>query len=140
MLERTLPGTWVLVRTGTGSGTDAAKPFEVSYRLISNSSALVETWGVNSARETESVFHPDHTRVLLTHYCAQGNQPRLRATDVGDDAIVFRFVDVTNREPSQDMLVERTLHLARSSLEIVEVYRTARGADERTVYRFVRRE
>ncbi|HEY6464146.1 MAG TPA: hypothetical protein VIY73_28450, partial [Polyangiaceae bacterium] len=130
-LTRALPGSW--------SMPGKSGPFVVSYKVISGQSALVEEWGVGTKSETETVFAPDHAELLLTHYCAQGNQPRLRVTDVSPEAIVFRFVDVTNRMPDQDMLVERTLRIARDSFDDTEVYRTADGHDAATTYHFTRR-
>jgi hypothetical protein len=133
-LARSLPGTWRLVPT-VGS---TRSPFVVRYRLISNASALVEEWGFGGSRETETVFYPDHADVMLTHFCAQGNQPRLRAIERTADTVRFRFVDVTNRAADQDMLVDRTLHVLPGTLEITEVYRTTSGADDITRYRFDR--
>ena len=130
-----LPGRWALERAPADSGKP---PFVVSYALISNGSALVERWGEGSAHETATVFHRDHVDVLLTHYCAQGNQPRLRAAEVHGGTVVFRFADVTDRDLGEAMLVERTLSIAPNAVEDTEVYRGAGGADERTVYRFHR--
>lgn len=50
-----------------------------SYRSVSNGSALVETFTSSSGKETLSVYHHDGPALMLTHYCAQGNQVRLRA-------------------------------------------------------------
>src|SRR5262249_31971808 len=84
-LTKALPGTWSMA---TSSGRD----FHVAYKLISNASAIVEDWGVGSDHETETVFYPDHRDILLTHYCAQGNQPRLRAVEATPASIAFKFV------------------------------------------------
>ena len=129
-LKQSLPGSWSMAGK---SGT-----FLVSYKLISGQSALVEQWGIGSQSETETVFAPDHAELLLTHYCAQGNQPRLRVTAVSPEAVVFRFVDVTNRTADQDMLVERTLRIAGDSFDDTEVYRNADGRDASTTYHFIR--
>src|SRR5688572_11955783 len=48
----------------------------VSYHLFSADSVLLETFGMT--RPTLTAFHLDGDRLLATHYCAQGNQPRLR--------------------------------------------------------------
>lgn len=45
-----------------------------------------------------TVFHMDGGRLLLTHYCVAGNQPRLLATSISEDGsrIEFSFLDGTN--------------------------------------------
>ena len=45
-----------------------------------------------------SMYHLDGDRLMMTHYCGAGNQPRMRAGQVGADAreIVFTFQDATN--------------------------------------------
>ena len=42
---------------------------------------------MGSGRETMTVFHPDHDDLVLTHYCAQGNQPRLRVAELTKGAV-----------------------------------------------------
>ena len=69
----------------------------------------------------------------FTHYCAQGNQPRLRVVDAAGDLAVFRRFDATNLRPDQAVLVERTLRLAGDILELTETYRQPDGATETTV-------
>jgi hypothetical protein len=129
-LKKALPGTWTM--------PGKSGPFTVSYQLISGESALVETWGVGSGRETMTVFHPDHDDLILTHYCAQGNQPRLRVVSASADAIVFRFADATNLLPGQAVLVERTLRVGAGALDDTEVYKGADGAPDATTYHFMR--
>jgi hypothetical protein len=53
-------------------------------------------------------------------------------------AVVFRFVDVTNRGPDQSMLIERTLRLAGDSFDDTEVYQAPDGTKETTTNRFTR--
>ena len=130
LLRRGLPGSWSMP-TKTGE-------FVVTYRLISGDSALVEEWGPGTPHETETVFYPDHADLLLTHYCAQGNQPRLRAAEISSNAVVFRFVDVTNRAVDQSMLVERTLRVTGDALDDTEVYRGPDGKDDSTTYHLTR--
>jgi hypothetical protein len=129
-LKHSLPGSWTM--------PGKKGPFTVSYKLISGERALVETWGVGSSRETMTIFHPDHEDLLLTHYCAQGNQPRLRAVAASVDAVVFRFADATNVGPGQAVLVERTLRVGPDTFDDTEVYKGVDGALESTTYHFTR--
>jgi hypothetical protein len=45
-----------------------------------------------------TVYHMDGDRLLLTHYCEAGNQPRMVATSAEDDGrtVHFSFLDATN--------------------------------------------
>jgi hypothetical protein len=44
-----------------------------------------------------SMIHMDGDRVLLTHYCAAGNQPRMLASISPDGkTLTFKFLDATN--------------------------------------------
>lgn len=111
----------------------------VTWQLISGGSALVEHWAAGTPNETETIVHPDHGDLMLTHYCAQGNQPRLRVASVTPEAVVFRFADVTNREPDQDVLVEQTLSSSASgTLDDTEVYARPDGTYDRTTYHFTK--
>ena len=130
-LKSTLTGTW---NAPTASGV----VIHESFRLVSNESALVESFTTASGKETISVYHPDNGDLVLTHYCAQGNQPRLRASAFSDHGITFRFADATNVSPQQSVLVEKRIELAGDALEQTEIYRAPDGTLETTVYHFVR--
>jgi hypothetical protein len=54
------------------------------------------------------MFHMDGDRLLMTHYCGAGNQPRMAATASPDGkTITFTFVDATNLISSQPGHMER---------------------------------
>lgn len=91
-----LVGDW----KGAYSGPDAhgAGEVRISYKLVSNGTGLMET--LESGHDTSmiTVYHRDGGRILATHYCAAGNQPRMAATSLGDGGrtLDFSFVDATN--------------------------------------------
>jgi hypothetical protein len=95
--------------------------FRIQYKLISANTALVEVFGNPARQVTETIYHRDGERLLVTHYCAQGNQPRLKLRDgTPTGTLQFDFLDVTNlRRPGASHLVrirfERTdaTHLVR---------------------------
>lgn len=112
--------------------------FHVSFKLASNDSVLVETYRSASGKETLTVFHPDGARVIATHYCAQGNQPRLKLVSSAGDRFVFEFLDGTNLAPATPFLRKLELSLdGPSRYSEVETY-DDRGNPDVTTLRFRR--
>jgi hypothetical protein len=102
---KTLVGKWE-------AKTDKDATIGVSYRLVSNGSVLVQSFVTPSKKETLTLFHADRDRLLATHYCAQGNQPRLRLDPAStDDRLLFVFADATNLTPSASHLVRLEVRL-----------------------------
>jgi hypothetical protein len=97
---KSLAGKWV-GKMGTGSESHDAV---VTYKVTSNGSAVVETIDPGGAHEMVTVIHPDGDELVLTHYCAIGNQPRMKASGKSDGKNVkFAFVDATNLKSPNDM-------------------------------------
>lgn len=77
--------------------TEEEDVIHVSYRLVSNDSILVQSFVTASGTETLTLFHLDGPHLMATHYCAQGNQPRLRLDpSSAGDHLTFAFLDATN--------------------------------------------
>lgn len=71
--------------------------FSVSFELTANSSVLVETWLHNDKKHSFTMYHLDNENLLATHYCPQGNQPRLQlAINSTISNLRFKFLDSTN--------------------------------------------
>ena len=101
----------------------------VNYKTISRGSALVEIWQPDTRAETMTVFHRDGNRVLATHYCAQGNQPRL-ALRQGDTDFAFEYLDATNLRDGASHLHRLVLApAADGGLQREETYRGASGEE-----------
>lgn len=122
-----------LVGSWTCTTDDSA--VRIHYRLVSSSSVLVETFTTPSGKETLTLYHPDGRHLLATHYCGQGNQPRLRLRSSSGASFVFGFHDATNLSRRDAAHLERlqlTPH-GNDALERVETY-TEAGAEEVTRY------
>ena len=90
-----LEGDWMYLDEN-GAETDMIGS---TFRLTAAGSALVEVMAPGSPEGYEMVnmYHADGDRVLMTHYCAAGNQPRMevKATD-DENRLEFQFESVTN--------------------------------------------
>jgi hypothetical protein len=96
-----LAGEWVgRVKEG-GKGIEGE--LIVKYKVTSGGSALVETIFPGMPHEMVTVIHPDGANLLLTHYCALGNQPHMKASPRGDtNQVEFKFVRATNLKSEKD--------------------------------------
>ena len=84
--------------TGSWEGKNSmGEPVQVSYRTTSGGSALMSEI-MGHGEDMISMIHFDGAnRLLLTHYCAVGNQPRMLASASPDGkTITFNFLDATN--------------------------------------------
>jgi hypothetical protein len=70
----------------------------LTYELIAGGTALVERETMGDMPAMMTVYHLDGDRLLLTHYCVTGNQPRLQARrfDPATGEVAFEFLDATN--------------------------------------------
>ncbi len=126
---------------GTWKADVSGRTVTLAYRLVSSDSVLVETYTTASGRETLTVFHRDGAKLLATHYCAQGNQPRLALDPASGAAdLVFTFQDATNlAAPTASHLVR--LRFAFTDADHVTLYETYAGkAEETTPYALVRQK
>lgn len=91
---KSLDGAW----TGTNSQGQSIK---ITFRETSGGSAIMSEIDPQGPHNMISMIHLDNDRLLLTHYCSTGNQPRMKATASPDGkSIAFDFVDGTNIEPN----------------------------------------
>jgi hypothetical protein len=89
--------------TGSWEGKNSmGEPVQVSFRLTSGGSALMSEI-TGHGEDMISMIHFDGAnRLLLTHYCAVGNQPRMLANASPDGkTITFNFLDATNLDSPQ---------------------------------------
>lgn len=128
-LQRGLVGRWKAT-------TPQNRTILVSYRVVSNGSALVETFTSASGKETLSVYHRDGAGLMLTHYCAQGNQARLRAIEATRERIVFSYLDATNVGGDQDVMTRLAVVLRADGFDQETVYRAPNGEQETATLRF----
>ena len=71
--------------------------FRINFELIANDTVLVEKWLRAGKTRSLTLYHQDGSNLLATHYCPQGNQPRLKLTPGSTTQMIsFKFQDATN--------------------------------------------
>lgn len=96
---KTLAGEWIAAEDGEMSrkGDLVAR-----YAVTAAGTAVVETVFPGSPHEMVTVYHLDGPDLVLTHYCMEGNQPRMRARSGAGPRIDFAFEGGANIDPTRD--------------------------------------
>ncbi len=115
-------------------------PLRIRFSLTAGGTVLVEEWLRGDQPHSLTLYHRDGSDLLATHYCPQGNQPRLVASTFAEaDALVFKFRDATDLDAQHEShLVELGFELsAPDQMKRSETYRQG-GADEASELHLVR--
>jgi hypothetical protein len=88
---KTLVGTWE-------AASPQGRTLTNTIRLVSNGTALEETFQSAEDDQMVTLYTPDGNRLAMTHYCAAGNQPRMETPAVTGDQkeFDFSFTGITN--------------------------------------------
>ena len=87
---KTLSGNWE-------GKNHQGQTLRVSFRETAGGSALLSEIHGQGPENMISMIHLDGDRVLMTHYCGAGNQPRMKAALAPDGtSVAFDFIDATN--------------------------------------------
>lgn len=96
---KSLVGTW-LVADKSGKPTDHVASV---VKLTAGGSAIHETLFPGQPQEMISIYTPDGSDLIMTHYCVLGNQPRMKADPKSPAGqIVFQFAGGTNLDVKKD--------------------------------------
>jgi hypothetical protein len=133
---RSLVGEW--------QGTDeSGKPVTSAFRVVSNGTALEETFQSENDNQMVTMYTPDGSRVALTHYCSKGNQPKMEtpAETATTDEFAFGFTGAANLASPEDA------HLHRLVLQIVDAEHFTetwtiheKGRDTKKTFHFTRKK
>jgi hypothetical protein len=74
---------------------------EVSYRNISGGTAVMEVLFPGTPHEMTSIYHLDGDQLVMTHYCAMGNQPRMKLVAADGQRLRFDFTGGSNMDAAQ---------------------------------------
>ncbi len=125
---QTLTGTWKV------KGKEDSK-FSIQFELTANKTVLVETWMRGEKKHSYTMYHLDNDKLLATHYCPQGNQPRLRLSKTSNTtpnatSLTFNFHDATNiKGPNHSRQHSLGFELTENENQIVrkESYLSGKG-------------
>ncbi len=93
-----LAGAW----EGTSNMPKEGEKVRVEYRLSSAGSSVVETLFPGTAHEMISVYYDNKGHLVMTHYCALRNQPRLKLQNADAKNLYFIFAGGDNIDPMKD--------------------------------------
>ena len=94
-----MAGTWVEADKD-GKPTDQVVSV---YKVTAAGSAVHETLFPGQPHEMVSVYLRDGADLVMTHYCALGNQPRMKADPAAPaNQIRWKFAGGTNLDPAKD--------------------------------------
>jgi hypothetical protein len=107
---KALAGEWVAAEDG-----EMAKKGDLvaRYAVTASGSAVVETVFPGGPHEMVTVYHADGPDLVLTHFCVEGNQPRMRAKNASGSRFQFAFDGGTNIDPRRDR------HMNSATVELV---------------------
>lgn len=116
--------------------TDA---LQIVFEVTARGKTVVERWETAAGLHSITVYHLDGDAVVATHYCPQGNQPRLQSVPGDAGAIAFEFRDITGFDEgeSHQFALDYTSR-EDGSLVRSEVYRSAEGPGEPSSYTLTR--
>ena len=105
---KTLAGSWQGLPEGEGLEAEeearAAGEVVHQFRVSAAGTVVMETMNPGTDHEMINMYHLDGEDLMLTHYCAGGNQPTMRLNrDLSTTGeLVFDFAGGTNLDPAVD--------------------------------------
>lgn len=111
------------------------------FSLSSAGSAVREVMFPGEDHEMTNVYHMDGECLVVTHYCAQGNQPRMRCCSATLGKLVFTFDSVTNlRSAGEEYMGNLTLEI-KDKNSLVEHWSSTKAgkSDEHVTFTLTRK-
>jgi hypothetical protein len=121
-----LQGTWVLTKSN-GQDVAPADQGTITFSTSSQGSVVREVMFPGTDHEMTNMYHMDGSDVVVTHYCAMGNQPRMRCTGANGNSLEFKFDSATNvRSRDESCMGELTVRFV-DERTIEQVWTTSKG-------------
>lgn len=111
---RNLAGEW----ESTDADKDGEPDVRVTYKVTAKGTAVVETIMPGTPHEMITVYTVDaQGALMLTHFCATGSQPRMKATKTEGQTTTFEFVDGTNCDPAKGFMGGLTMTISGETIK-----------------------
>ena len=103
----------------------------IHFYLTAGGTVLVESWErANGKPHSLTLYHRDGPALIATHYCPQGNQPRLALAGRDALGLHFAFRDATDLDAGESHQHDLWLDLADPNHPArTEVYSSAKGPE-----------
>lgn len=136
---KSLAGEW----KGTMAHGDETMPVSVSYTLVSSGTSLMERMATPDGHDMVTMYYPDGSRIMMTHYCSEGNQPRMRAQAAAGEpkSLAFEFVDVTGlASPQAEHMRKLVVRFDDADHFTQEWTHRKAGKEETGVFKYARKK
>jgi hypothetical protein len=121
---------------GTWRNADRPQsPLRIRFYLTAGGTVLVESWERTDGQpHSLTLYHRDGANLIATHYCPQGNQPRLALATSGK-SLAFTFRDATDLDSGESHLHDLGFDLTDPNRPIrSEVYRQDDKAEDTVLH------
>jgi hypothetical protein len=124
---------------GNWAGTNSqGQPLQVTFRLTAGGSALMSEIMGKGPENMITMFHMDGDRLLMTHYCGAGNQPRMKVIRSDAKSVSFEFMDGTNIGPGDGHMQRVTITLPDADHHTEEWVFLDHGKEHQEVFTLAR--
>ena len=116
-----LVGRWRPADRADGSLT-------IRFYQTAGGTVLVESWEARGKPHSLTLYHRGGPTLIATHYCPQGNQPRLALAGRDALGLHFAFRDATDLDPAESHQHDLWLDLTDPNHPVrTEVYSSGEG-------------
>ena len=131
-LLKGMEGNWI----GTNS---QGETLQVTFRLTAGGSALLSEIRGHEMKKSGpenmiTMFHMDGDRLVMTHYCGAGNQPRMQVASADAKSVSFEFFDGTNIGPGAGHMQRATFSQPDADHQTEEWVFLDHGKEQRELF------
>jgi len=132
---KALDGAWVGTAAGSGNpeaeaGSGMAVRHE--FRVSAAGTMVMETMDPGGDHEMINAYHLDGDDLVMTHYCAGGNQPtmKVKLDESSLDHVMFEFTGGTNMDAEVDQHIHDASIRWNEDGSLVSSWRAFAGGEE----------